>query len=157
MRLPLALLMFAVLLVAAPGRGHAETLILTNADLTAETFPPAAESIRSHMLDGGAHAGLSTAQKDRIDHFLDRIEGYLASGQPRDRPKIGQLQLRINAMLTPEVAGTHNTSEMICRREKPVGSRIVQTVCYDRQALEDGSRRLQTELIHIDEPGGTFD
>jgi hypothetical protein len=157
MRLPVAHLVIALALAATAGLAEAETLILTNADLTVETFPPAAESIRSHMLEGGAHAGLSTAQKDRIDHFLARIEGYLASGQPRDRPKIGQLQLRINAMLTPEVAGTHNTSEMLCRREKPIGSRIVQTVCYDRQALEDNARQLQTELINMEEPGGTYD
>ncbi len=82
-----ALLFAAVTMLAATGV-RADALILTDADLTPETFPPAAESIRSHMLEGGAHARLTTPQKDRVDAFLDRIQGYLDAGQPRDRPKM---------------------------------------------------------------------
>lgn len=156
MRSPLPALLIAVVLALAASGARADALILTDAELTLEAFPAAAESIRAHMLDGGAHAKLSTPQKDRVDTFLDRIQGYLESGQARDRPKIGQMQLRINSILTPQVAGTYNSSEMICRREKPVGSRIVETVCHNRQDLEDSSRRLQTDLIQKLEPGGEF-
>jgi len=148
-----ALLIAAVLALAASG-ARAEILILTNDQLTAEAFPAAAEAIRAHLLEGGAHAKLSAPQKDRVDTFLDRIQGYLDSGQPRDRPKIGQMQLRINSILAPQVAGTHNTSETICRREKPVGSNIAHTVCHTRRTLEEGSRQLQHELIQKLEPGG---
>jgi hypothetical protein len=156
MRNPCPALLAAAVLSLAVFAARADILILTDDTLTAEAFPAAAESIRSHMLEGGAHAGLTVPQKDRVDTFLDRIQGYLDSGQPRDRPKIGQMQLRINSILTPQVAGTHNASEMICRREKPVGSRIVETVCHNRQALEDSSRQLQHDLIQKLEPGGEF-
>jgi hypothetical protein len=107
---PLLSLLLSALVALAAFDARADALILTDADLTPETFPAAAESIRSHLLDGGAHAKLSASQKDRVDTFLDRIQGYLDTGQPRDRPKIGQMQLRINTILAPQVAGTHNTS-----------------------------------------------
>jgi hypothetical protein len=154
MRNPVPSILVAAVLALAASAARAETLILTHDDLTAEAFPAAAAAIRSHLLAGGAHARLTSVQKDRVDTFLDRIQGYLDSGQPRDRPKIGQMQRRINTILAPQVAGTHNTSDLICRSEQPVGTRIRETRCYHRRTLEEGSRYIQHELIQKLEPGG---
>lgn len=143
----------AAVMTAQPVR--AEVLIVTDDVLTPEAFPAASGAIRGHLQEGGAYARLADHQKVRVDTFLERIQGYLASGEQRHRPRIGQLQLRVNSILAPEVAGNVQGSEMICRREKTIGSHIPETVCYNRHDLEENARYIQHQIIQIPEPGGT--
>lgn len=125
----------------------ADTLFLATEDLTSENFPEAAERLREDIArPKGPYSRLTSTQAQRVNRFLDRISEALASDSPSAGNRIRRYQASINKILTPSVP-TSNTTEYVCRREKAHGSHIHETKCYDRQALDEGSREAQHRLM----------
>lgn len=154
----------AAALLLCTATAVASSPLLRDEAMTAEAFADAAARIEQAMATG-AYRRLSGAERAAIGIGLRRIAGYLATGQADMAALARNEQVRINALLAPaHVAG--NTSEVICRRVKVVGTNIPSTECHRRNALEAHSRDVQNELLHqaefavggprIDERGSTI-
>lgn len=125
----------------------ANEFFLATEDLTPEAFPAAAERVRTDMADQrGPYSRLSTAEVERVDRLLDRLEAALADDSPSAGTRVRRYQASINKVLTAAVP-TSNTTEYLCRKEKLVGSHRRATRCYDRQELDETSRELQHRLL----------
>ena len=140
-----ARLLAAALLVLAMSAG-ASTFIVTDDELDPSVFPAVAESIRANLDGPGAPAGMTAAKRDRVRRSLDRIQAFLDDDPQRHQSRIRNEQVRLNAVLAPQVARQDGKSQMVCQRTRPVGSNIPTTRCRSRQAIEDEQHLAQEEI-----------
>ena len=110
---------------------QATNLILTEEKLDPAHFPQAAQTIREN-LDNPALMRLSEAQKSDVLVTLERLQSALAEGAPPTGSRVQAMQRRINRTLTPAMAPKQATSDVVCERVLPVGSRIPRTECKTR-------------------------
>ena len=146
----LAVAFFGAFLAAA--NCHANSFLLTNDELTPEAFPTAARAIRAVLQDPNAPVDVTAARKQQVINSLERIGGYLASEPHRHVNRIHREQLRINSALAPQVAKNDGRSDVVCKRVKPVGSNIPQTVCRSRSQMKDqqyAAQNLADELRQL--------
>lgn len=137
----LALPLLALTLSAGAG-----TFIVTDDELDPEIFPAVADSIRANLDGPNAPAGMTSAKQKRVLRSLERIEGFLADDPQRHQSRIRNEQVRLNAVLAPQVAREDGRSEMVCQRIRPVGSNIPTTRCRSRQTIEDEEQLAQEEV-----------
>lgn len=127
-------LLAALALVAATA-SDARTLLITDDQLTPETFPEAAALIRESLpVIPPQH--LSNARRNQVERGLLEIERLLADGPGRHRDALRALQVRVNRALGPAITRESGQSPMVCKRIKPVGSRIVTVQCLSREDRE---------------------
>jgi hypothetical protein len=138
-----------VALLLWAGAASADGPLLRDEAMTPDAFPAEAERIEQAMA-AGAWPRLGPGARDEISLGLERIAGWLDDGTDAERALARNEQLRINALLAPALSAS-NTSEVVCRRVKAVGSNIPSTVCHRREALEAHSRDVQNDLIRQDE------
>lgn len=141
----LAGLIAAPLLVLAMSAG-ASTFIITDDELDPAVFPAVAESIRANLDSANAPAGMTAAKRKRVLRSLDRIQDLLDDDPQRHQSRIGNEQVRVNAVLAPQVARNDGRSQMVCERIRPVGSNIPTTRCRSRQTIEDEQHLAQEEI-----------
>ncbi len=139
---------FVALLLWA-GTASAGAPLLRDEAMTAAAFPAEAERIEA-ALAAGEWQRLGPGAEAEVRAGLRRIAGWLEDGEDRELAMARNEQLRINALLAPALTAS-NTSEVVCRRVKAVGSNIPSTVCHRREALEAHSRDVQNDLIRQDE------
>ncbi|MBX3726424.1 MAG: hypothetical protein KF823_10980 [Xanthomonadales bacterium] len=109
--------------------------VLTEDDLSADSFPAAAQELRANLAGSTGH-GLSSGQRERVLQSLARIEGWLAEDASGNQPRIHAEQRRINALIAPQVASRGNErSNLVCKRVRPIGSNIPVTECKTREQL----------------------
>lgn len=140
-----ARLLAAALLMLAMSAG-ASTFIVTDDELDPTVFPTVAASIRANLDGPNAPAGMTAAKRDRVLRSLDRIQSFLDDDPQRNQSRIRNEQVRLNAVLAPQVAREDGKSQMVCQRVRPVGSNIPTTRCRSRQTIEDEQQLAQEEI-----------
>jgi hypothetical protein len=141
----LARLLAAPLLALAMSAG-ASTFLVTDDELDPEVFPAVAESIRANLDGPTAPAGMTAAKQQRVLRSLERIQGFLDDDPVRHASRIRNEQVRLNAVMAPQVAREDGKTDMVCQRIKPVGSNIPTTRCRSRQVIEEEQFHAQREV-----------
>lgn len=114
-------------------------------------FGQLVEVLRTEMGPGGRFAYVTTAERDRIEHSLDRMrvaldgKATLADLDDRDRLAVFNAQEEVNSILT-----RRDAERVVCDRRPLPGSHRKETVCEtygDRMARIKGSRE-QVERLN---------
>ncbi len=139
--------MFFLLFLALPLAAVAETVqeegLLYWDDLTAEAFPEASERIVEMMQPGAVHGNVGSVRSNRVLGQLAAIQEQL--DRPHRDPTRQDLRLRRHLKSINEILATSQTSqrsEMVCRRDRRLGSNISETYCMSRAEIE---RRAQQD------------
>lgn len=119
-------------LALAAGSSHGGTLLITTDQLHPETFPEAAALIRDNLA-AIPPQNLSNARRNQALRGLAEMERLLADGPGRHADALRALQTRVNRALAPAVASEAGGSPIVCKRIKPVGSRIVTVECLSQE------------------------
>lgn len=128
-------LLAALVLAMAAGSGHAGTLLITDDQLNPDDFPAAAALIRDSLGEIPPQ-NLSDARRRQAARGLAEMERLLADGPGRHTDALRALQTRVNRALAPAITMESGGSPMVCKRHKPVGSRIVTVQCLSREERE---------------------
>lgn len=116
--------------------GFGDGRLLRTAELTPARFPGAADGLRQ-QLRSGEHRLLSPAQKQRIEVSLIAIQAELDGDRPSAGNRIARHQRRINELLVAPLSARHAGSELVCQRQKRVGTNIPETRCITREEAEN--------------------
>jgi hypothetical protein len=110
----------------------AQSLIVTEEELAPDRFPDVAAQIRDNL----DQIGLSSARREQVLQLLQRMETRIAEDPERHHWRIRQEQRRLNTALGPDLTVNERGAKVVCRRIRPVGSKIPITECRDRQTIE---------------------
>lgn len=138
-------------LALAAGSSHGGTLLITSDELHPDTFPEAAALIRDNLA-AIPPQNLSTARRNQALRVLAEMERLLADGPGRHADALRALQERVNRALAPAVAREAGGSPIVCKRVKPVGSRIVTVQCLSQEEREIAQWRAQEFLTQPNVP-----
>lgn len=113
-------------------------VLLYRHELTAEAFPEAKRRIEQLFAPGEIHARLAQPQQNQVRLRLDAIEQLLATPQAAERHQQAMLERRLREINEILVVSTRisRDSDVQCRRTRRAGSRLPDTVCFDRQEME---------------------
>lgn len=107
-------------------------------DLTTDAFPEASGRIIQMMQPGTVHGNLGSVRRGRVERLLSDIQRRL--DRPHRDPNRQELALRRDLKSINELLATSRTaqrSEMVCRRDRRLGSNISETACMNRKEVEE--------------------
>lgn len=135
-----------LLAVTVSGAAFGAQLPLDDDALNEKDFPAAVAAIHTGMQPGGPYAGLKPEQRQLVEEALEKIADHLNSGAPESIQDARQEQSRVNGILATVSAPKDDSDKKICRRERPLGSNIPQTVCYRQSELDARSSKARNEI-----------
>jgi len=135
-------LLILMLLLAPAGVSAVQAQTLTSA-----SFAEQKARIEAALADGKSYAEIDSMQRKEVTGALNRIARLLESAgadglNKRQKIRIFNDQELINTILTR--AG--EDSQLICRRDKPVGSHFATDVCEtvaERRRLREASQQVK--------------
>ena len=116
--------------------------------MTAASFGEQKARIEAALADGKSYAEINTMQRKEVTGALNRIARLLDTAgssdglNKRQKIRIFNDQELINTILTSAA----EDSQLICRRDKPVGSHFAQDVCEtvaERRRLREASQQVK--------------
>lgn len=141
-------LLFAVLILSGSVLAAADPRITTS-DLAEDRFQPLAESIRTSLEPGGAHARLPASARRQVLEGLERIEQVLGDDDKGSRSRDRVLRREMDRVNHALAANTKRDagSDLICRRERVLGSNIPERVCRTRAQMEEDRNRARDAMM----------
>lgn len=149
---PVLLSALAATILSLASAAQADHTRIERYHLNEDRFHEVAVPIRQSFQPGGSLERLGQSARNEVLQGLDQIERILADDSGNERARERRLSReveRVNMALATETT-TADGSDIVCRRERTIGSNMPQRVCRSRAELEADRETVRDTIRDLD-------